>query len=171
MVATARATHWDAGHHCSAFRLGPAGAIQRSSDDGEPAGTAGAPLLTAIEKAGVSDAVVVVSRWFGGILLGTGGLARAYGDAARAALERAGTRPRLLARRVEVTIGYDEAGRVETDLRESGVTVVGTRYEPHSVVLELEIPVGAVGDVRSGLSARTGGRASYSVGEQVWLDG
>src|SRR5690606_33095353 len=74
VVEEMRRQHWDARHHCSAFVLGPDGALQRSSDDGEPAGTAGAPMLEVLRGHGVSDVVAVVTRWFGGVLLGAGGL-------------------------------------------------------------------------------------------------
>ena len=74
----------EARHHCTAFILGSNGAIQRSNDDGEPSGTAGAPMLEVLRGRGVSDVVAVVTRWFGGVLLGTGGLIRAYGDAVSA---------------------------------------------------------------------------------------
>ncbi|UUZ61587.1 YigZ family protein [Nocardioides sp. B-3] len=97
LVAAQRKEHWDARHHCSAFVLGPDGTLQRSSDDGEPAGTAGAPMLEVLRGAGVSDVAAVVTRWFGGTLLGAGGLVRAHGDAVRVApgLRRhAATRPR-----------------------------------------------------------------------------
>ena len=86
VVEHARREHWDARHHCSAFVLGADGSTQRSSDDGEPAGTAGAPMLEVLRGREVSDVVAVVTRWFGGTLLGAGGLVRAYGDAVRAAL-------------------------------------------------------------------------------------
>ena len=100
VVERARRAHPDAGHHCSAFVLGPPPSpLERSSDDGEPSGTAGAPMLEVVRGRGVSDVAVVVSRWFGGTLLGTGGLARAYADAVRAGLDAAGTRARLLLRR------------------------------------------------------------------------
>ena len=80
VVDRARKKHWDAGHHCSAFVIGPASELQRSSDDGEPSGTAGAPMLEVLRGREVSDVVAVVTRWFGGVLLGAGGLVRAYGD-------------------------------------------------------------------------------------------
>ena len=93
-IVRVRRAHPDARHHCTAFVLGPRREIERSNDDGEPSGTAGAPILDTLRGADLTDAVVVVTRWFGGTLLGTGGLARAYGDAARAALEAAGIRRR-----------------------------------------------------------------------------
>ena len=77
VVDRARKEHWDARHHCSAFVLGPDGAVQRSSDDGEPSGTAGAPTLEVLRGRALSDVVAVVTRWFGGTLLGAGGLVRA----------------------------------------------------------------------------------------------
>ena len=76
-----------AGHHCTAFVLGPDAATLRSNDDGEPSGTAGAPMLELLRGRNLTDVVAVVSRWFGGTLLGTGGLARAYAGATRAALD------------------------------------------------------------------------------------
>ncbi len=85
VVEEERRVHWDARHHCSAFVLGPSGEVQRSSDDGEPAGTAGAPMLEVLVGAGLSDVVAVVTRWFGGVLLGAGGLVRARGRGRRSA--------------------------------------------------------------------------------------
>jgi putative IMPACT (imprinted ancient) family translation regulator len=88
---TLRGEFPDATHHCWAMSLWtPAGGRALSDDAGEPAGTAGAPILQAIRRAGVTNVVVIVARWFGGTKLGKGGLARAYRDASRAALETAG---------------------------------------------------------------------------------
>ena len=127
-VQRARREHWDARHHCSAFVLGPDGSVQRSNDDGEPSGTAGAPMLEALRAAGVSDVVAVVTRWFGGVLLGTGGLVRAYGDAVRAALAEAGTLTRDRQVEYAVELAYDEAARVESELRVRGIGVLGVEY-------------------------------------------
>ena len=86
VIDAARRAHHDARHHCSAFILGVDGRVERSNHDGEPSGTAGAPMLEVLRGSGLSDVVVVVTRWFGGTLLGTGGLIRAYSDAVAAAL-------------------------------------------------------------------------------------
>ena len=96
VVERLRKQHWDARHHCSAFVLGPDAGVTRSSDDGEPSGTAGAPMLEVLTGHEVSDVVAVVTRWFGGVLLGTGGLVRAYGDAVRAGLDEVGVLRREL---------------------------------------------------------------------------
>ncbi len=171
VLDNARRRHWDARHHCSAFVLGPGTETQRTNDDGEPTGTAGAPILSAILQAGVSDVVVVVTRWFGGTLLGSGELARAYGETARTALLGAGTRRRIRASRLEVTIDHAEAGRLETELRAAGRHVVGARYEDVEVRLVLEIPIAQVDAMIAELSSRTAGRARVRAGASSWVDG
>lgn len=128
VITEARSTYWDARHHCSAFLLGANQEIQRSSDDGEPAGTAGAPMLEVLRGAEVSDVVAVVIRWFGGTLLGAGGLVRAYSDSVRAALDNAQIIERHLLTEVEVTLGHDVAGRFEADIRSQGIIVLDTQY-------------------------------------------
>lgn len=86
VVAKARKRYYDARHHCYAWILGDDGSVKKASDDGEPSGTAGIPMLKVLEGAGIRNAVVVVTRYFGGTLLGTGGLVRSYTQAAQAAL-------------------------------------------------------------------------------------
>jgi uncharacterized YigZ family protein len=167
VVDAARKEHWDARHHCSAFVLGPDGRLARSSDDGEPAGTAGAPMLEVLRGAGVSDAVAVVSRWFGGVLLGAGGLVRAYGDAVRAGLEAAGTRQRRLRSLVAVTVPHGEVGRLENDLRARGLDVRGVEYAEAATVLLAVDPGLAVGPL---LSELTGGSALWTARGEEWLD-
>ncbi|MFT4009291.1 MAG: YigZ family protein [Nocardioidaceae bacterium] len=128
VVDRLRKQHWDARHHCTAFRLGPRGDIERSNDDGEPAGTAGAPMLEVVRGAGVSDVLVVVVRYFGGTLLGAGGLVRAYSSAARAGLDEAGVRERRLLTLWSLDVGLGDIGRVENDLRSRGVVVEDVAY-------------------------------------------
>jgi uncharacterized YigZ family protein len=117
VVARVRREFPDARHHCTAWVVGEDGQEQRSSDDGEPAGTAGAPMLAALRGAGVSDVAVVVTRWFGGTLLGTGGLVRAYGGSVSAALADSGTVARRRVDLVRVSAGLGDGGRVEAELR------------------------------------------------------
>jgi uncharacterized YigZ family protein len=105
--------HFDATHHCWAFRLFAEGAgRQRSSDAGEPSGTAGKPILSAIEGAGLFDAAVVVVRWFGGVKLGTGGLSRAYRETAVETLRAADFDERLLYDSYRVEVPFDSIGQV-----------------------------------------------------------
>lgn len=128
VVEAARRAHHDARHHCSAFILGADRRTERSSDDGEPAGTAGSPMLDVLRGSGYTDVVVVVTRWFGGTLLGTGGLIRAYSEAVSAALEQATPRHRELRRRAHLDVPIADVGRVENDLRAHGLDVTGTDY-------------------------------------------
>jgi len=119
-----RRRHHDARHHCWALRVGPPGAVRElSEDDGEPSSSAGPPILQAIRGAEVSDLIVVVTRWFGGVKLGVGGLVRAYGASARSALEAAPVRRLSRDVRFRVEVGYDDLGRVEAVLARSGVRI------------------------------------------------
>jgi len=125
-LESVRRRYHDATHHCWAHRVGEPGAVaERSDDDGEPAGTAGAPLLGALRSLDLFDALIVVTRWFGGTKLGTGGLIRAYGAAARDALAAAGTRTvwRVAALRLECS--WEDVGLVEIVLSRAGRRIYG----------------------------------------------
>ncbi|MGN0063252.1 MAG: YigZ family protein [Nocardioides sp.] len=169
VVARLRREHFDARHHCSAFVLGPDGRLQRSSDDGEPAGTAGAPMLEVLRGAGVSDVVAVVTRWFGGTLLGAGGLVRAYSDAVRVALEEVGTVRRDLVTEQRVVLDHADAGRVESDLRGRGFEVLDVEYAAR-VALVLGVAPGEVDRLAVVLAEVTAGAVeAEQVGER-WAD-
>ncbi|MGY6655210.1 YigZ family protein [Amycolatopsis sp. TRM77291] len=116
-------------HHCHAFVLGADGRTQRSSDDGEPAGTAGTPMLEVLRRRELTDTVAVVTRYFGGVLLGAGGLIRAYGQAVSEAVDVLGVREYRRLRLVEVVVDYDRAGRLENDIRSSPYLLHATRFE------------------------------------------
>ena len=170
VVERLRKQHWDVRHTCSAFVLGPPPQpVERSNDDGEPAGTAGAPMLEVLRGAGVSDTVAVVTRWFGGTLLGAGGLVRAYSDAVRTALDEVGTRRRELVREYEIEVPYDAAGRLETDLRSSGVTVLDTSYGA-AVTLRVGAPPEDEKRLESLLAELTAGASSLVPGTDRWVD-
>ncbi|MRJ75830.1 YigZ family protein [Aeromicrobium sp. SMF47] len=169
LVARLRKDHWDARHHCSAFVIGPEGRLQRSSDDGEPSGTAGAPMLDVIVGAGLSDVAAVVTRWFGGTLLGAGGLVRAYSDAVRAGLDEAGTLRRELVRELETEVDAADAGRIENELRTRGIAVLDVSWSDR-VRLRLGAAPDDVPRLDSVLAELTGGAAeARPVGER-WVD-
>ena len=170
LVAALRREHWDARHHCSAFVLGPDGAVQRSSDDGEPAGTAGAPMLDVLRGAEVSDVAAVVTRWFGGTLLGAGGLVRAYGDAVRAALAEAGTLRRSLLTELALELDHADAGRVEGELRAKGVSVLEVAYDARVRLLLAATPA-EVDRVSALVAAATSGAGVPVVVGERWVDG
>jgi uncharacterized YigZ family protein len=173
VVDRLRRQHWDARHHCSAFVIGPPPVpVERSSDDGEPAGTAGAPMLEVLRGHagdGVSDVVAVVTRWFGGTLLGAGGLVRAYGDAVRAALEESGTVRRELVREHLLVLSHADAGRIESDLRARGLAVLGTEYAA-GVTLRLGVPPAEEERLAAVLAELTAGSVSTTVVGERWVD-
>jgi uncharacterized YigZ family protein len=169
VVDRLRREHWDARHHCSAFVLGPDASVERSSDDGEPAGTAGAPMLEVLRGHGVSDVVAVVTRWFGGTLLGAGGLVRAYGDAVRAGLEATGTIRRDLVRELTLEVGHADAGRVESELRGRGVAVLDVAYAGH-VTLLLGVPPSEAERLHALVAELTGGTAAAVPTGERWVD-
>ncbi len=157
-IADVRAIDHDARHHCTAFVLGPDAAVRRSNDDGEPSGTAGRPMLEVVTGRGLSDVVVVVTRWFGGVLLGTGGLVRAYGDATSAALDAAGVRERVLWQQAQVVAPIAEVGTLESRLRRD-TDVVDVVYEADRVTWTVAFADEAVLD-----------RLDHTMIDPVWRD-
>lgn len=146
LVAELRKKHFDARHHCSAFILGADRTAMRSNDDGEPSGTAGIPMLDALAKretasgsADLSDIAAVVVRYFGGILLGAGGLVRAYSESVSSTLEAAPLLRRERLRILGVEADYAAAGRLENDLRSAGVQVLGTDYGDSAATLRVAL--------------------------------
>lgn len=133
----------DARHHCTAFVLGPNAAVRRSNDDGEPSGTAGAPMLEVLAGAcgghGVTDVVAVVTRWFGGVLLGTGGLARAYADAVRGALDQACLKRFTMHQVYAVTADHAGAAKLDNVVRLLGAAVIGADYAASGVTLTVAV--------------------------------
>lgn len=169
VIEQARREHWNARHHCSAFVLGPKRSIERSNDDGEPPGTAGAPMLDVIRGHQVSDVVAVVTRWFGGTLLGTGGLTRAYGDAVRAAFETVTLVQRIEQELCDVTVDLADAGRLEHELRSRGTKVLRIDYTDMAT-LELAVPAIAVPIAEQIVAELTGGTATLERHGQRWVD-
>ncbi len=160
-----RRRHHDATHHCWAFRLAPPEApVERGDDDGEPSGTAGAPILSAIRHRRLFDVVVVVTRWFGGTKLGTGGLARAYGETARAALE---TAPRRRVDRVavlELRCAWDVLGALEAELARHGDALRGVeRRFGGDPVLEVRVLRSRAEALRRRLVDAAAGRLTIEV--------
>lgn len=118
----------DASHHAWAWRIGPAAEQARASDDGEPSGTAGTPLLNVLARREVTNVLLVVSRWFGGAKLGAGGLARAYGDAAKAAIEDSRIRPLRWMVTFQVEIPHAALPSLEHYLAGQGCEVLGREF-------------------------------------------
>ncbi|MDH6425623.1 YigZ family protein [Paenibacillus sp. FSL R5-0887] len=159
--------HWNATHNCSAYVIGERDEIQRQSDDGEPSGTAGKPILEVIRNQGVKNVAIVVTRYFGGIMLGAGGLIRAYTDGAVLALEAGEVITRVLRREVFVEIEYTWLGKVENELRGRGIQTGETLFTDKVTLLclprndEGETFMAWITDLTQGQALITEGRRIY----------
>lgn len=120
--------HYQATHNCSAYLIGEHDNIQKANDDGEPSGTAGVPMLEVLKKQGLKDVVVVVTRYFGGIKLGSGGLIRAYGKATTEGIKAAGVVARKQHRTIRVTADYTWLGKLENEVRNAHYTLTDIVY-------------------------------------------
>lgn len=127
-LAAIRKRYFDATHHCSAWRVGEDGREFRSDDDGEPSGSAGLPILRQIDALGLTNLLVVVTRWFGGTKLGTGGLVRAYGDTAHAALALAPIEERFLLTTFRLEFSFGDTSPAMHTLSRFDARVLDTRY-------------------------------------------
>jgi len=161
----ARAVHPDVGHVVYAWR-GRDGR-SRSSDDGEPHGTGGRPCLSVLDGADVVDAAVCVARVFGGTLLGVGGLSRAYGEAAQAAVLDAGVRVLVAHRRVCVLVGFADAARLEIAIADGMREAPERLYTAGGVELSGEVPDGRLDEWQRTLAEASGGRAAVVVEARV----
>jgi uncharacterized YigZ family protein len=152
-VQRIRGEHGDANHNCFAFK---AGGVQRMSDDGEPSGTAGHPIFDVLDKKGLSDTVIVVTRYFGGILLGSGGLVRAYSQAAVAGVEAAGVATAVLAVELMITAQYSLVGKVQYLLSHYGALTLDSRFG-HNVSITCRVPAAAVDRLEGELAEASSG--------------
>ncbi|WP_420713924.1 IMPACT family protein [Arthrobacter sp. H14-L1] len=184
VLGSVRREFRDARHHCSALILGPDRNIQRAHDDGEPSGTAGAPMLEVLRRhaarrtgasgaaADLSDVCAVVVRYFGGVLLGAGGLVRAYSSSVSLALDAAVLVRRQRLRLFTVTVIHAEAGRLEHGLRAAGMTLRGSNYGPAGVQLEVALKdtPEAIAAARQLVAALSAGTAEPTFGTTTWVD-
>ncbi len=153
--------HWDATHNVYAYSLRE-GQIKRYSDDGEPSGTAGMPMLDVILKNNVVDVVVVVTRYFGGVLLGTGGLVRAYAKGCKVALEAASIVTMELCSQCKITCSYNQYGKVNTLVMQKGGYVDNCDFADN-VIIDFHIPVDFVASLDKALADATAGEVTVEI--------
>ena len=168
-IADIRKLNWAATHNCTAFRIGPGGAEQRSNDDGEPAGTAGVPMLEVLVRRELTDTAAVVTRHFGGVKLGAGGLIRAYGRSVAETVDRVGTVRLVPHVIVTVTADHADAGRLENELRTAGRRIIGISFGER-VQLTVQVPERELAAFLRWLADRTGGRAIAVTGATELVD-
>ncbi|NJP46381.1 YigZ family protein [Actinacidiphila epipremni] len=170
VIREVRTAHPAATHNCFAYVIGPDGRLHRASDDGEPGGTAGTPMLQVLLGRQVRDTVAVVTRYYGGVQLGAGGLARAYGGAVSAALDEIGTVERRRLVLLTVVVDHARAGRLENDLRAAGRALRDVAYGA-AVTFTVGVPEADVPAFTSWLADVTAGAAACTAGGSAYVDG
>lgn len=158
----------DARHNCSAFSVGTEQVTTRCSDDGEPSGTAGKPILEVISGSGIHNIVVVVTRYFGGTLLGTGGLVRAYTDATRAGIENSDIVEKIPGRRVDIAMDYTDLGKLQYLLAQNEVLTEDTEYTD-KVIIHALFPESDKEMLKKKITEATSGRVMTQEGEEVYF--
>ncbi|MFF9730937.1 YigZ family protein [Streptomyces albidoflavus] len=169
VIARVRRAHADATHNCYAYVIGADASVQKAADDGEPGGTAGVPMLQMLLRRDIRYAVAVVTRYYGGVKLGAGGLIRAYGGSVGEALDALGIRTRRRFRLASVTVGHERAGRLQNDLRAAGRTIRDVHYGER-VTLDIGLPDAEVDAFRSWLADATAGEAEFRAGGEAYGD-
>lgn len=158
--------YWDARHNCSAFVIGKRQELTRCSDDGEPAGTAGRPMLDVLLKENIHNAAVVVTRYFGGVLLGTGGLVRAYQQATKAGLSASEIIEKKEGAVLFIRTDYTGIGRLQYLLAQEKITVMDTAYEA-DVLVKAVIPENDKKRIEKTIIEQTNGTAKLEWGDEV----
>jgi uncharacterized YigZ family protein len=161
--------HWNATHNCSAYLIGENDQIQKANDDGEPSGTAGVPILEVLKKRNLKDTVVVVTRYFGGIKLGAGGLIRAYGKSTSEGLNEVGVVERRLVQTMHAKIDYTWLGKLEKELRASVYPIKEIHYLD-TVEIEVYVDENKVQVFTEWMVELTNGQCKVEGGEQVYLE-
>ena len=163
-IASCKKKYWDARHNCSAYVIGENNEIMHSSDDGEPSGTAGRPMLSVLTGQDVHNVAAVVTRYFGGVLLGTGGLVRAYQGAVSEALLHAEIRQQLLMQELMLTAEYTDVGKIQYLLSQAGFRTADTEYGA-KVLFHVLVPAGEEDAAIKLLTEKTNGKTGITKGE------
>lgn len=161
--------HWDATHNCSAYIVGENDQYQKMDDDGEPSGTAGKPILEVIKKKGLKDTAIVVTRYFGGIKLGAGGLIRAYGKSASVGVRAAGVVERILTRAHHFAFDYTHWGKVENELNARDYQILHVEYLDRVTVTVGE-EEGKEEPLKNLMTNLTSGQADWTPGNLAYIE-
>ena len=159
--------YWNATHNCFAYVIGERNEIQRCSDDGEPSGTAGKPMLDVLLGEELHNTAVVVTRYFGGTLLGTGGLVRAYSSAVKAGLASSVIITKKQGIKLEITTEYTGLGKIQYILAEKGMTVLDTLYTD-KVEMTVLVPARELEGLKAAIMEGTNGRVRMEEGETCY---
>ena len=160
--------YWDARHNCSAFVIGTKAELTRCSDDGEPSGTAGRPMLEVLLGEGVRNVAVVVTRYFGGILLGTGGLVRAYTESAREGISHSQIITKIYGFKLNLTTDYTGLGKIQYLLGQRGLTILDSVYT-EKVDLTVLIPKEEESKLIAEITEATNGQTGITRTGECWF--
>lgn len=161
--------HWNATHNCSAYLIGENDQIQKANDDGEPSGTAGVPILEVLKKRQLKDTVAVITRYFGGIKLGAGGLIRAYGKATSEGLTATGIVERKLMAVMHTTVDYTWLGKLENELRSSVYSIKDIHYLDN-VEIEVYVEENQTSAFTDWMTELTNGQGKIRKGESIYME-
>lgn len=161
--------HHDATHNCSAYTVGPKHQIQKANDDGEPSGTAGIPILEVLLKRNLEDTVVVITRYFGGIKLGSGGLIRAYGQSTTRGIDATGVVYREKNDIIGVTIDYTWLGKIENEVRQSTYTIKEIDYT-NDVTMYIYVPLEKKESFTEWMTEMTNGQAKIATVDTIFRE-
>ncbi|MBQ7615970.1 MAG: YigZ family protein [Butyrivibrio sp.] len=164
-IAEVSKKYWDARHNCYAYVIGSNSEITKCSDNGEPSGTAGKPILEVINGSGITNVLIIVTRYFGGVLLGTGGLVRAYTQAAQAGLAASEVGEMVYAQKLTVVVGYNMINNVQYFFSQNDITVLDSRYEAE-VQFDICVRESDVDKTKAGLTQKTEGQLKVIEGEK-----
>ncbi|RKD21753.1 YigZ family protein [Ammoniphilus oxalaticus] len=169
-ISTIKKKHWDATHNCSAYLVGEHDDIQKADDDGEPSGTAGKPILEVLKRNQVKDTVVVITRYFGGIKLGAGGLIRAYGRSASEALKAGMLVERVLHETYQFELDYTFLGKIENELRARQDYIIDEITYLESVVVTVLVESGQEQPLLQWITDETSGQVQITQGEPKYVE-
>ncbi len=167
-IETMRKKYWNATHNCFAYVIGEHFQVQRCSDDGEPSGTAGKPMLDVLLGEEIHDVVVVVTRYFGGTLLGTGGLVRAYSGATKEGLLASNVITKTYGRKLDIQTDYTGLGKIQYILGQRGLTILNSTYTD-KVELEVLVPADEVNALLAEIREGTNGQAGLELQKECYF--
>ncbi len=167
-IESLKKKYWNATHNCSAYVIGERFQTQRCSDDGEPSGTAGKPMLDVLLGEEIHDVAVVVTRYFGGTLLGTGGLVRAYQGATKAGLEASLVITKMHGQKMRVETDYTGLGKIQYILGQKGIRILNSEYTDR-VALEVLLPDNELKSVMAEITEGTNGQAKMELLEECYF--
>lgn len=167
-IAEISKKYWDARHNCYAYVIGENGENTKCSDNGEPSGTAGKPILEVINGAGLTNVLIIVTRYFGGVLLGTGGLVRAYTQAAQAGIAASGVGELVYSQKLTLTVAYDKVNTIQYFLGQKSITIQDSRYAA-DVEFDICVKESDLETIKSELISKCDGQITITEGDSDYF--